>query len=236
MKKVINLLVILLLVIFMTSCNKNAESNSNYNGSKLLIEEKTEYTISEYLNSGQRLILYHINYSVPEDEINKEKIYFENAKIDIIYIFSDGLLDIFSGRDARSGEYITIEEVSKKTDDEVVNRCKTLNTYARYLDYKIKVCPYSGENVTQYDEKIEFEDINVGLYWWNPYSSVNIVRFDASDYSNDKLSVNSSVFLNLSRHMSMWDESYDITSFLYRPDGYTLSLDTPDSEGVIVDP
>lgn len=208
----------------MTSCGNKLKNDENYDSlgdSEIVDESPHNYTLSEYLNSGRTLILY-LDPDTTSESLDKDD------DIDYIIIFKDNLMSQYEQGDVK----FTFGEISKMTDDEVIEFCEQ-SLYADFtnIEYQFELYTDGTGNYADYEKIVSLNKISYYDY-----------RVDEEIHEYSTLIFYNDYYLNTTATV------YDSTFFMlpsnsehsvgrwYRPDGYILSLDSPDSDNVIVDP
>lgn len=239
MKKSIILLTIFVLMLFMASCRNSSTSDEIYDGSEISDiyssetgvyddsimygdEGPTCYTLSEYLNSGKTLIIYYSDNQNPSGDDN---IPAKDDRITWIYVFQNNHMSVYNSYDSDSNVKITLGEVAKMTDNEVIAFCEESCPEETNIEYQLEVYTDGTGNFTDY------ECIIPNNFRFSDYYIPKLKFYNFG--MNTVASIYNSTFFKLPT-----DDEAESVGFLYRPDGYgyTISLDTPDSENVIVDP
>ncbi len=155
-----------------------------------------------------------------------------NDTINCIVIFKDNRMSVYSGVDKATGwKEIRIGEISKMTDEEIIDKCEqTLYKYASNVEYDLHVYTDGTGNFTDY-EKIEFDDITEV----NPNTNYLPLHLSNICIYNSDINIPAVVY-DSTFYKLPDDEKAGKKGYWYRSDGYTLNLDTPYSEGVLVDP
>lgn len=228
MKRIIILLTIFVLTLFMTSCENKTKNDENYDSlgaSEIVDESPHNYTLSEYLKSGKTLILYLDTYD-SSGSLDKDDA------IDYIIIFKDNLMSQYGQGEVK----FTFGEISKMTDDEVIEFCEQ-SLYADFtnIEYQLEVYTNGTGNYTDYEKIVPLNKISDYDYRMDEEIHDLSLTLYNDYYLNTTATVYDSTFFELYDYNreSVVGSS---TGLWYRPDGYILSPDSPDSDNVIVDP
>lgn len=188
MKKSIILLTIFVLMLFMTSCvndSKNDEIYESSESSDIYSSETGVYdddsitgvydddsimygdegptcsTLSEYLNSGKTLIIYYSDRQNPSGDDN---IPAKDHRITWIYVFQNNHMSVYDSYDSDSNVKITLGEVAKMTDNEVIAFCEESCPEATNIEYQLEVYTDATGNFTDY-EYIKPKNIRFSEYY-----------------------------------------------------------------------
>lgn len=230
MKRIIILLNIFVLTLFMTSCGNKLKNDENYDSlgaSKIVDESPHNYTLSEYLKSGKTLILY-LDPDATSESLNKDDT------IDYIIIFKDNLMSQYEQGDVK----FTFGEISKMTDEEVIEFCEQ-SLYADFtnIEYQFEVYTDGTGNYTDNERIVSLNKISYYDYRVDEENHEYFTLIFYNDYYlNTTANVYDSTFFELYDYNRESDAVGSGAGLWYRPDGYILSLDAPDSDNVIVDP
>ncbi len=226
MKRIIILLTIFVLTLFMTSCENKTKNDENYDSlgaSEIVDESPHNYTLSEYLKSGKTLILY---------EAGGPEIIGKDDYIDNIIIFKDNLVTEYVSSSWYMNVWTKVGEISKMTDDEVIDFCEqSFEAIATNIEYQFNVYTDGTGNYTDHERivslnKTSLLDVSQGEYSYDYY-------YGDIFYNNSYLNTTATVYDTTFLEFSSGDGG---STYWYRPDGYILSTDSPDSDNVIVDP
>ncbi len=227
MKRIIILLTIFVLTLFMTSCENKTKNDENYDSlgaSEIVDESPHNYTLSEYLKSGKTLILYEVKSS---EIIEKDDIIYN------IIIFKDNLVSEYISTDNPFYTVkTTVSEIEKMTDEEIIEFCEqSCETIVTNIEYQFEVYTDGTGNYTDHERIVSLNEVSKFNYLSreNYYDYYYLNLFN-NYYVNTTATVYDSTFYMLP------SDSERCVGRWYRPDGYILSLDSPDSDNVIVDP
>lgn len=209
------------------------EENENAVSDSISDEDDTQgsYTLSEYINSGKRLILYYMKSHTAKGESDRTTLGYP-AKDEVcnkFYVFEDGKITKYYGDDyvgdKPNDKLLKFKELSKMTDDEIVQALKERYeviyersdiTFAVFTDT-------TGNNV-------EYECI--GTSYIDNKNNIGTIEKDRLYF----------VIANPRNTATVYDSHYigitgDSSDCLwYRSDNLFLSIDNMDTEGVWVDP
>lgn len=142
-RKAISVIMTTLAVLSLTACGSNAANgngnNSNGNSKNEASEQvkKTDYTISEFFSEAPFKVLYVAKTPITKDSKLSEIWVLENGKIEIFT--GNGVIDYREGAELSSNPLpkevsdLTISDISKMTDEEVVNYYRNIpNLIAGY--------------------------------------------------------------------------------------------------------
>lgn len=210
-----------------TSINSIMTESGEKGGNTAGVQKTGTYTISEYINSGNRLILYRLEYEEAKGEYGisrsgaPEKDEFSNQ----IYVFENGKMTEYYCK-IRDGEGLNsnllyFKELAQMTDDEII---KALNE--------------------RYEKKYESDKVTISVFTDGTGNSVEYESITAP-YKDEKNERHETTITLRSEYFGASGQTYDSkyttaigksSVFAYRSNDLTLTLDGLDSKGVIIDP
>lgn len=221
MKKIWKVMsVVLCGIMLLAGCGNSASEKGNGD----ITEKQSAYTFSEIKKSGKLVVLFYTFCTDSDDGIP--------AKDSVprgVYILENGKVYGGTFTDATFGDY------SKMTDEEikqyVIENGRKSDWYVDNVDYEIAVYTDSTGNATEYESLLIRRPDNAS----DPDSGSVYISALRDIYDN--VTANATVYDSSYIGMS-WQDIYEHRGFVWyrNNDGLRITKDTPNVEGVLVDP
>lgn len=211
---------------------ESAEKGGNTADKPVGVQETGIYTVSEYINSSNRLILYRLKYEKGEGEygVSRSATPVKDEFCDDIYILENGKMSyyycVYYEGEGLNHNLLYFKELSKMTDDEIVEAVKERYD-AKFVDRPVDMAVYTNGT----GNSVEYETITAGYDENGKHFSAKLNFMSA--YPQTTATVYDSNYNGIIGKDNSGTADY---YYWYRGNGLFLTLDGLDSEGVAVDP